>query len=129
MEQQIIEGRLSQRGVGNVANLIKRMPKTILDAGNTADESSIIDLSVAENWLIRNGILEIQRSVVQDSLQAQVSRPASPLREEFSLVTSLTGEPGCGSTASVMAKRFFGVILIFWRPSQVFSTSTSIRAS
>ena len=73
MEQEIIKGRLSQRGVANVTSFIKRMPKNIMDAGNTADESVIVDLSVAENWLIRDEILQIQRRVVQNNLHAEVS--------------------------------------------------------
>ena len=69
----MMQGQLSQRGIANVTTIMPRIPKTILDAGNIPDEDSIIDLSVAENWMIRDQVLEIERAVVKDHLNAEVS--------------------------------------------------------
>ena len=64
--------QLSKRGDANVSNIMPRIPRTILEAGWVANERPIIDLSIAENWLIRNEILEIQKNVVGDYLKSEV---------------------------------------------------------
>lgn len=72
MEANIPKGRLSDRGMSNVTTVIPRIPKTILEAGNTHDEEEIIDMSVAENWLIRDEILKIEKEVVEKKLRSEV---------------------------------------------------------
>ena len=75
-----------------------------MDAGNTADESVIVDLSVAENWLIRDEILEIHQRVVQNNLHAEVSLSSCiSFDGRIQIVMSLTIELGCGTIASVLA--------------------------
>ncbi|KAF2235968.1 PLP-dependent transferase [Viridothelium virens] len=71
MANHISKGRLSDRGRDNVDSVIPRIPKTILEAGSTPDEDGIIDMSVAENWLIRDEILEIEREVVESKLHPE----------------------------------------------------------
>ena len=73
MEANIPNGRLSDRGMDNVATVIPRIPKTILEAGNTPDEEDIVDMSVAENWLIRDEILKIEKEVVEKKVRSEVS--------------------------------------------------------
>ena len=65
--------QLSKRGDANVSNIMPRIPRTILEAGWVPNEDSIIDLSIAENWLIRDEILEIQKTVVTDYLNREVN--------------------------------------------------------
>ena len=65
--------QLSKRGDANVSNIMPRIPRTILEAGWAPHEDSIIDLSIAENWLIRDEILEIQKTVVTDYLNREVN--------------------------------------------------------
>ena len=64
--------KLSKRGDANVSNIMPRIPTTILEAGWVLNEDSIIDLSIAENWLIRDEILEIQKTVVANYLNREV---------------------------------------------------------
>ena len=66
MEHGIASGRLSQRGIANVTTVMPRVPNAILDTGNIPNEDSTIDLSVAENWLIRNEILQIEKGIVNN---------------------------------------------------------------
>ena len=65
--------QLSRRGDANVSNAMPRIPRTVLEAGWVPNEDSLIDLSMAENWLIREEILEIQKTVVADHLNREVN--------------------------------------------------------
>ena len=65
--------QLSRRGDANVSNIMPRIPKTVLEAGWAPNEDSVIDLSMAENWLIRDEILEIQKTVATDYLNHEVN--------------------------------------------------------
>jgi hypothetical protein len=55
--------QLSKRGGANVENIMPMIPPAILSAGWDPSSDSVIDLSMAENWLIRDEILEIQKTV------------------------------------------------------------------
>ncbi|THV45507.1 hypothetical protein BGAL_0480g00040 [Botrytis galanthina] len=59
---------LSKRGSANVSNIMPRIPKAILESGWIPNEDSIIDMSMAENWLIRDEILEIQKTIANESV-------------------------------------------------------------
>ena len=65
--------QLSKRGDANVTNILPRIPKTILEAGWVPNEDFTIDLSMAENWLIHDEVLEIQKTVVTDYLNREVN--------------------------------------------------------
>ncbi|KAL8782712.1 MAG: hypothetical protein Q9195_009582, partial [Heterodermia aff. obscurata] len=62
---------LSKRGKANVSNIMPHIPRTMREAGWIPNENSIIDLSVAENWLIRDEILEIHKKVSGDYLNRE----------------------------------------------------------
>lgn len=64
--------QLSKRGNANVSNILPRIPRTILEAGWVPNEDSVIDLSIAENWLIRDEILDIQKTVEAEYLTREV---------------------------------------------------------
>lgn len=72
METNITKGGLSSRGMKNVNTVIPLMPKTVLEAGDTPNEGDIVDMSVAENWLIRKEVLEIEKEVAEKQLQSEV---------------------------------------------------------
>lgn len=74
-------GKLSQRGSANVSNIMPRIPKAILESGWIPNEGSIIDMSMAENWLIRDEVLEIQKNVANDNLNHEVN--STPTSFEF----------------------------------------------
>ena len=64
--------QLSKRGNANVSNIMPHIPKTILEAGWVPNEDSVIDLSIAENWLIRDEILDIQKTCNAEYLNREV---------------------------------------------------------
>ena len=66
------KAQLSTRGIRNVTSVIPKIPKTLLEAGEAGDEGDLVDLSVAENWLIRDEILAIERDVVENKLGPEV---------------------------------------------------------
>lgn len=88
---------LSKRGDANVSNILPRIPRTILEAGWVSNEDSIIDLSIAENWLIRDEILEIQKKVVTDYFN----------REHLSFPKGFWGDPEVLRSLSDYFNRFF----------------------
>lgn len=68
---------LSQRGRANIEGIMARIPKTIL-AGTKSTESTnrlsdSIDLSMAENWLVRNEVLAICKAAIKDNFDSHVS--------------------------------------------------------
>ena len=66
--------KLSKRGQINIDEIMARVPKSILEEKPQAPtEAGPIDLSVAENWLIRDEILEICKPGIQRSLDREVS--------------------------------------------------------
>ena len=73
-ETDIIKGQLSQRGLANITSVMPHIPKTILDAGYIPDEDFVIDLSIAENWLVHDEVLEIHKTAME-MLRVQVSYP------------------------------------------------------
>ncbi len=56
--------QLFKRGAANVSDILPKISRTILEVGGVPDEDFMIDLSIAENWLIRDEILEIQKTIV-----------------------------------------------------------------
>ncbi len=65
---------LSQRGRSNIVEIMSKVPKSLLeDSKSKSSETDRIDLSVAENWLIRNEVLEICKSVINQRFQTHVS--------------------------------------------------------
>ena len=64
---------LSDRGRSNITQIMSRVPKKLLgDSESKLNGSSTIDLSMAENWLIRNEVLEICRFAIDRKLQTHV---------------------------------------------------------
>ena len=69
---------LSIRGRSNITTIMSQVPKAMLeDDGSSPLPSSSddepIDLSIAENWLIRDEILDICRAAIEKDLSARVS--------------------------------------------------------
>ena len=65
---------LSERGRSNIIEIMSRVPKKLLGGTESkSNRSSIIDLSMAENWLIRNEVLEVCRFAIDQKFQAHVS--------------------------------------------------------
>lgn len=60
---------LSSRGHLNLTQVIAKMPKSILEP---TSNPNVIDLSMAENHLIREEILQIAKSSVAGNLQSKV---------------------------------------------------------
>ena len=113
MEPGIVKIQLSQRGLTNVTTVMQGVPKTILEAGYVTDEDAIVDLSVTENWLICDEILEIQKGIgTKELLHAEVSHLLGRKRFIFEHNVrgwqALTSELGHSLIAYVMAKRFLG---------------------
>ena len=69
MEQGTV-GHLSQRGSANVAAVMSRVPKAILDGGH---DTSSIDLSFAENCVIQDEVLNIYQQTMEKTLRTEVS--------------------------------------------------------
>ena len=66
------QGYLSERGMMSVTSVVPRIPKTVLEAGDTLDEGNVVDISVAENWLVRDDILNIVKEIIAQKLQPEV---------------------------------------------------------
>lgn len=67
---------LSQRGRSNITAIMARIPKAIL-AGTKSTKSitsndGSIDLSMAENWLIRHEVLDICKAAIKDNFDTHV---------------------------------------------------------
>ena len=90
--------QLSKRGNTNVSNILPRIPRTILQAGWVPNEDSVIDLSIAENWLIRDEILDIQKTAEAEYLNREVG---SGVLLSFSTLTRL-------NLASKLPQRLLG---------------------
>jgi hypothetical protein len=74
---------LSDRGFYNVHKALPRIPKTSLEASSNAD---LIDLSLAENTVNRNEVLDILRASLGNEIQSQVPRIAPFSREILRLI-------------------------------------------
>ena len=59
----------STRGASNLIEIMARIPESILSPSSNTDE---INLSTAENWVIRNEVLDILKSSFEKGLQAHV---------------------------------------------------------
>lgn len=65
---------LSQRGRSNITDIMTKIPGAILSGPErTFNPTNSINLSMAENWLIRPEILERCKAAIADSLAAHVS--------------------------------------------------------
>lgn len=102
--------QLSRRGNSNVSNILPRIPRTILEAGWVPNEDAIIDLSIAENWLIRDEILDIQKTVVKENLNREVD---SSILKSASTLTRL-------NPASKLPQRLLGRSRIAEKPFGLF---------
>jgi hypothetical protein len=63
---------LSARGSLNLTQVLGRIPPQLLNPTERSDE---IDLSMAENRLIREEILQLARSAIENSLRSKVCHP------------------------------------------------------
>jgi hypothetical protein len=68
---------LSSRGEINLKTVMEKIPKAILDGSKNSklfdDQVGVIDLSMAENWLIRLEVLNICKEAIQENFNAHVS--------------------------------------------------------
>ena len=64
------EAGMSKRGKANVDAIIPKIKAAVADRSKPA--TSNIDLSTAENWLIRPELIEICKSAISENLQAEV---------------------------------------------------------
>jgi hypothetical protein len=66
----------SSRGRSNLTNIMQKIPKAILegtkDTNLLSTKNNLIDLSMAENWLIRPEVLEICKSAIQNNFESHV---------------------------------------------------------
>lgn len=65
----------SARGASNLIEVMTRVPESILKPSSNPDE---INLSNAENWVVRNEVLDVLKSAVEKRLQAHVRGFRSP---------------------------------------------------
>lgn len=63
---------LSKRGASNVATYIGHLPVSLIEV---IDDSNWIDLSFAENYTIRQEVLEVFRDAAVNQVTGKVSRP------------------------------------------------------
>ena len=64
---------LSERGTLNLTAIMSQVPKAILEGSKCSIvDGRGIDLSMAENWLIRNEVLDISKAAIQNTFEAHV---------------------------------------------------------
>lgn len=63
--------QLSNRGRSNITEIMNRIPAAILEGINSNDDS--INLSMAENWLVRQEVLDICKASIQNNFDTHVS--------------------------------------------------------
>jgi hypothetical protein len=82
---------LSSRGLSNLTNIMQKVPKSILDGTKDthllSTKNSLIDLSMAENWLIRPEVLEICKSAIQLDFESRVRFSTFQLLKRLDEVT------------------------------------------
>lgn len=76
---------LSTRGQYNVSQIIAKIPRAILEP--TSDPNRV-DLSMAENHLIRDEVSQYIKSAITTSLQAEVCAPLIITWEEMKLMSA-----------------------------------------
>jgi hypothetical protein len=59
----------SDRGASNLMEIMAKVPESLLNPSSNPGE---INLSIAENWVIRYEVLDILKSSLENSLQAHV---------------------------------------------------------
>jgi len=78
---------LSHRGRFNVVNTMSQLPKAMLEdkGGNTVPEEEFdaIDLSMAENWVIRQEVLQICKPAIETSFTGHVSLSSLPALQKY----------------------------------------------
>lgn len=62
--------RLSSRGRRNVDVIMPRFPVAILEA---KEDSDLVDLGAAENWVARDAMVELSREAINTKLEPKVS--------------------------------------------------------
>lgn len=66
-------GSLSGRGRSNITEIMSQVPKKLLqDSETTADNNDCLDMSMAENWLIREEVLDECKLAMSRKLQGYV---------------------------------------------------------
>jgi hypothetical protein len=70
MEDESRTLRLSERGGGNVAAIMPKISAAV--AERSSKTTTNIDLSTSENWLIRDELVRICKTAVNEKLTAQV---------------------------------------------------------
>jgi hypothetical protein len=99
--------QLSHRGEVNITQIMARIPKAMLDGTknvkctNSIDDT--IDLSMAENWLLRPEVLQLCKEAVQNHFEIHVRATIAP-----------SYDPTLTFIASFLANRFLGR----FRPSE-----------
>lgn len=93
---------LSERGRSNITDIMSRVPKRLLtDSEMNWNGSPHIDLSAAENWLIRNEVLEICQFSINQKFQAHVSFCGlEQTQDVVDLSSTSTGQRVSGGTQS-----------------------------
>lgn len=87
----------SDRGALNLMEIMAKVPESLLKPSSNPDE---INLSIAENWVIRYEVLDILKSSLENSLRAQVrwsraSLSLGPLTSQhLDWPTGFWGDPG-----------------------------------
>jgi hypothetical protein len=61
----------SARGADNLANIMTKIPKSLLEPTPSTDR---INLSFAENWVVRGEVLAAVKAAVDEQLNAHVRR-------------------------------------------------------
>lgn len=116
---------LSNRGQLNVDRIMPNVPKSMLEPPE--EEDDCIDLSLAENWLIRNEVLEIYKEAISEHYQPKVRSSLSHSSIEISdLELHSASSSKTDEEASIChGLRASGEMLICWTPWRASSAYTS----
>ena len=94
---------LSQRGCSNITSVLSQVPKALLEdskKGKHKEKSESVDLSMAENWVIRKEVIKICKKAISKDFDTHVS---------FSIICMFYRlRVGTHRLAYVMAQRFLG---------------------
>ena len=116
-------GNLSERGWANVSAVMPKIESAVEE--RSGRESQTIDLATAENWLIREEIIELCKESIDGKLSSKV-RTVGP-------VDSLSSSPSIfekllptNNTCSIFLTREGSLaIQTFWTHSLISSINTS----
>jgi hypothetical protein len=65
----------SARGADNLANIMTKIPKSLLEPTSSPGQ---INLSFAENWVVREEVLATVKAAIDEQLNAHVRRLIRP---------------------------------------------------